>query len=338
MATPRKKTSSKSKARRQVVLKRTARRGRSKKSLQPLKPVYFEQNMAGLKPGPPKTPTNPSTRAKSKNPQAGKRVSSAQRGPAHAGDSGTSNGRGVALVTGGTGSMGTTICQALAREGMRVVVGYNRSAEKATSLAASLPGDGHVALHAPVTDSAALAVLAGEIERRYGVCDVLVNCAGVTRFVPHGDLDGLDDALIENILATNVRGSFATVRALRRLLEKSTQAGGAVVINISSIAGVTAMGSNVIYCASKAAVDNMTKSLARALAPQIRVVSVSPGLVNNEFVRSMDKRWLDEQVARTPLKRLAAPDEVASAIIAAIKHFTFTTGAILPVDGGRPLA
>ena len=198
-------------------------------------------------------------------------------------------GRGVAVVTGGAGSMGTIICGALAGEGMRVVVGYNRSAEKAKALAASLPGEGHAALAAPVTDSTALAALAAEIAARYGFCDVLVNCAGVTRFVPHGDLDALDDTLIDNILSTNVRGPFAAVRALRPLLEKSKQPGGAVVINISSIAGVTAMGSNVMYCASKAAVDNMTKSLARALAPKIRVVSVSPGLVANDFVRSMDK-------------------------------------------------
>jgi 3-oxoacyl-[acyl-carrier protein] reductase len=246
--------------------------------------------------------------------------------------------RGVAVVTGGAGSMGTVICGALAREGLRVVVGYNRSAQKAHSLAASLPGEGHAALPAPVTDTGALAGLAGEIARRYGVCDVLVNCAGVTRFVPHGDLDALDDALIENILSTNVRGPFATVRALRPLLEKSKLPGGAVVVNISSIAALTAMGSNVIYCASKAAVDNMTKSLARALAPKIRVVSVAPGVVDNDFIRSMDPRWLEEQVGRTPLKRLAAPDEVASAVIAAIKHFTFTTGAIFAVDGGRPLS
>jgi 3-oxoacyl-[acyl-carrier protein] reductase len=246
--------------------------------------------------------------------------------------------RPVAVVTGGAGSMGTIICGALAREGMRVVVGYNRSAEKAKALAASLPGEGHAALAAPVTNSAALAALGAEIAKCYGVCDVLVNCAGVTRFVPHGDLDALDDELIENILSTNVRGVFATVRALRALLDKSKLAGGAVIINISSIAAVTAMGSNVIYCASKAAVDNMTKSLARALAPRIRVVSVAPGVVDNDFIRSMDQKWLNEQVARTPLKRLAAPDEVASAVVAAIKHFTFTTGAIIPVDGGRPLS
>jgi len=241
------------------------------------------------------------------------------------------------VVTGGAGSMGTVICGALAREGLRVVVGYHRSAEKAKALAASLPGGGHAALAAPVTDSAALATLANEIDGRYGFCDVLVNCAGVTRFVPHGDLDALDDALIENILSTNVRGPFAAVRALRPLLEKSKHPGGAVVVNISSIAGLTAMGSNVIYCASKAAVDNMTKSLARALAPKIRVVSVAPGVVDNDFIRSMDPRWLEEQVGRTPLKRLAAPDEVASAVISVIQHLTFTTGAIVPVDGGRPL-
>jgi 3-oxoacyl-[acyl-carrier protein] reductase len=246
--------------------------------------------------------------------------------------------RGVAVVTGGAGSMGTTICGALAREGFRVVIGYNQSAEKAKALAASLPGRGHAALAAPVTDSAALATLAAEIAGRYGCCDVLVNCAGVTRFVPHGDLDALDDALIENILSTNVRGPFATVRALRALLEKSKLPGGAVIVNISSIAALTAMGSNVIYCASKAAVDNMTKSLGRALAPSIRVVSVAPGVVDNAFIRSMDPKWLEEQVGRTPLKRLAHPEEVASAVVAAIKQFTFTTGAIIPVDGGRPLS
>ena len=129
--------------------------------------------------------------------------------------------------------------------------------------------------------------MAAEVAERYERCDVLVNCAGTTRFVPHGDLDGLDDALIEEILTTNVRGSFAAVRALLPLLRESTRPGGAVVINISSIAARTAMGSNVMYCASKAALDNMTQSLARALAPAVRVISVSPGLVDTEFVKSL---------------------------------------------------
>ena len=244
----------------------------------------------------------------------------------------------VGVVTGGAGGIGKSICGALAREGIRVVVGYNRSGDGARKLADSLPGEGHAALAAPVTDSAALAGFASTIGAQYGRCDVLVNCAGTTRFVPHGDLESLDDNLIDLILATNVRGPFAALRALRPLLEKSTLPGGAVVVNISSLAAVTAMGSNVMYCASKAAVDNMTKSLARALAPRIRVVSISPGLVETDFIKSMDQRWRDEQLERTPLKRLASPDEVAAAVVAAVKNLTFTTGAVIAIDGGRPLS
>jgi 3-oxoacyl-[acyl-carrier protein] reductase len=246
--------------------------------------------------------------------------------------------RPVGIVTGGAGGIGKSICGALAREGMRVVVGYNKSAVGARELVDSLPGQGHSALAAPVTDSAALKNLASMIAARYGRCDVLVNCAGTTRFVPHGELDSLDDDLIDLILATNVRGAFATVRALRQLLDRSTQPGGAVVVNISSLAAVTGMGSNVMYCASKAAVDNMTKSLARALAPRIRVVSVSPGLVETDFIKSMDQRWRDEQLERTALKRLASPNEVAAAVVAAVKNLTFTTGSIIAIDGGRPLS
>jgi 3-oxoacyl-[acyl-carrier protein] reductase len=243
----------------------------------------------------------------------------------------------VAVVTGGTGGIGVAIVTALAEAGWRVAVGYNRSAEAAEKLLRQLPGSGHIALAAPVTDSQALTAMAVELEGRCGRCDALVNCAGTTRFVAHADLEGLDDALIDQILSVNVRGVFASVRALRPLLERSDLPGGGVVINISSIAAVTGMGSNVMYCASKAAVDNMTKSLARALAPRIRVVSVSPGLVDTDFVKSLDQKWRDEQAARTALRRLASPREVAQAILAVITQLTFTTGSIIAVDGGRPL-
>jgi 3-oxoacyl-[acyl-carrier protein] reductase len=243
----------------------------------------------------------------------------------------------VALITGGTGGLGAAIGAALAGAGFRIAIGYHRSADAAASLAGQLPGSGHFAVAAPVTDSAALAAMAAELERRCGRCDVLVNCAGTTQFVPHADLTGLDDALFDAIYAVNVRGAFATVRALQRLLERGTLAGGGVVINISSIAAVTALGSNVAYCASKAALDNMTRSLARALAPRIRVISVSPGLVDTDFVRALDQAWRDQQAARTPLRRLAQPLEVAGAVVAAVTQLTFTTGAIIAVDGGRPL-
>ena len=247
----------------------------------------------------------------------------------------------VAVVTGGAGGIGAAICLGLAEAGCAVVVGYNSSEGPARALAERLPDVAlpHAALRAPVTDTAALEALAAEVQRRYGRCDVLVNCAGTTRFVAHPDLDGLDDALIDQILATNVRGPFAAVRALRPLLAAAHEGGRTgLVVNISSIAAVTAMGSNLMYCASKAALDNMTRSLARALAPAIRVLSVSPGLADTEFVKSMDRSWRDEQAGRTPLQRLALPEEVAAAVVATATHLTFTTGAVIAVDGGRPLA
>jgi 3-oxoacyl-[acyl-carrier protein] reductase len=243
----------------------------------------------------------------------------------------------VAVVTGGTGGIGSAICETLAGAGFAVVVGYHQSHAAAERLRARLPGARHLALHAPVTDAAALHAAAATILERYGRCDVLVNCAGMTRFVRHDDLDGLDDAFIDQILATNVRGSFAAVRALIALLRESPWPGGAVVVNISSIAARTGMGSNVMYCASKAALDNMTISLARALAPRVRVLSVAAGLVDTDFVTSLEPAWRDEQAARTPLGRLARPAEVAAAVLAAVRDLTFSTGCVLGVDGGRPL-
>jgi len=248
-----------------------------------------------------------------------------------------SDARPVALVTGGAGGLGSAICTKLASDGMRVVVGYHHSADAAKHLVSALAGAGHSARPAPVTDTPALTALAAAIAQDYGRCDTLVNCAGITRFVPHPDLDALDDQLIDAILATNVRGAFAAVRAFRSLLDSSPLPGGGVVVNVSSIAAEIAMGSNVMYCASKAALDNMTKSLARALAPRIRVVSVSPGLVDTEFVKSLDPAWRDEQASRAPLGRLATPQEVAAAVAAVITTLTCTTGSIVKVDGGRTL-
>ena len=247
----------------------------------------------------------------------------------------------VAVVTGGAGGLGEAICIGLAQAGCAVVVGYNSSEGPARELADRLPPVTlpHAALKCPVTDSAALAALAAEVQGRYGRCDILVNCAGTTRFVPHADLAGLDDALIDQVLATNVRGPIAAVRALQPLLAAPRADGrSGLVVNISSIAAVTAMGSNIAYCASKAAVDNLTKSMARALAPAVRVLSVSPGLADTDFVKSLDVAWRNEQAERTPLKRLALPDEVAAAVVACATHLTFTTGTVIPVDGGRPLA
>ena len=239
----------------------------------------------------------------------------------------------VALVTGGAGGIGAVISQELAAAGARIVVTYRENRARAEALLARLPGSGHFLSDASVLDSAALNALAAALTTRYGRLDILVNNAGITRVVPHADLDGLDDTTIDAIFSTNVRGAFACVRAFRTLLAASD----GVVINLSSIAGNTAVGSNVAYCASKAAMDNMTRSLARALSPSIRVLSVAPGWVQGEYASRADPAYLQAQIDRTPLGRIARPDDVARAVLAACTLLGFTTGAIIPVDGGRPL-
>lgn len=247
-------------------------------------------------------------------------------------------GSRVAVVVGATGGIGAPVCRRLAGAGASVVVGFRRDAAVATALASSLPsleGNRHSAVQVDVTNPEALQRFASEIDSQYGRVDVLVNSAGTTRFVRHDDLDSLNDQLIDEIFRTNWRGPFATIRALKPLLVKS---GDAVVVNISSIAGVTGVGSNVAYCASKAALNAMTLSLARALAPTVRVVSVSPGVVETEFIQALDQSWLKEQERRTPLGRLAAPDEVADAVLAVATSLRYSTGCIIPVDGGRPLS
>ena len=186
-----------------------------------------------------------------------------------------------------------------------------------------------------VGDSRSARTLAEEVKERYGRLDLLVNNAGVTRYVAHDDLDGLDDDLIDQIFRVNWRGAFACIRAFKDLLMDGD---GGLVVNISSVAGTTGEGSNVAYCASKAALDSMTRSLARALAPQIRVVSVAPGLVEGDYAQKLDPAWRQAQIERTPLHRLAEAEDVANAVLALATLLPFTTGDIIHVDGGRPLS
>lgn len=240
----------------------------------------------------------------------------------------------VVLVTGGGGGIGSEICRHLAGAGYRVVVNYQSNLPKPRATLESLaPGD-HTLFGASVTDSGQLAAMAGHVARQYGHLDLLVNNAGVTTPVPHDDLDALSDEWIDRIMQVNFRGAFATVRAFESLLRKGTNP---VVVNISSVAGRTGVGSNVAYCASKAAMDSMTRSLGRALAPAIRVVSLSPGWVQGDYAGNFPAEYIGEQIRRTPLNRLARAKDVAVAVRAVAESFPFSTGCIFPVDGGREL-
>jgi len=247
----------------------------------------------------------------------------------------------VALVVGGAGAIGAATSRMLAAAGASIAVTHldtERDTQAAKALIAEL-GDGHAghdhsAHVADVAATPSLIVLRDAIQARYGRLDILINAAGYTKPVPHADLDALTDELIDRMLQVNWRGQFATIRTFAPMLKAS---GDGLVVSISSIAAFTAVGSSIAYCAAKAGIDVMTKALARVLAPEVRVLAVSPGVVDTEFVPGRGADFNDKVSASTPLKRIGAADDIAAAITACATMLGYSTGHIVQVDGGRAL-
>jgi 3-oxoacyl-[acyl-carrier protein] reductase len=240
----------------------------------------------------------------------------------------------VVIVLGGSGGIGAATCRLFAEAGASLVLTYRSDEAGALALAASLPGSGHLARRVVMEETATLASLAEEVRARFGRADVLVNSAGYTKPVPAGDLDALDDGLIDAMFQVNWRGPFAAIRVFRSLLEAS---GDGLVVNVSSLAALTGIGSNIAYAGSKAATDVMTKALARALAPKVRVMGVAPGVVATDFVPGRDASALEKLAPAIPLKRVATAEDCARAILACATHLTYSTGSTILVDGGRAL-
>lgn len=240
----------------------------------------------------------------------------------------------VAVVIGGSGGIGAATCRVLAGLGADVAVGFHAGQARAEAVVASLPKGRHAALQVAIEDSASIGRFRDAVRSQFGRADILVNSAGITRPVAHADLDGLTDELIDAVFVNNWRGVFASIRAFAPALRAS---GDGLVVNVSSIAGFTGVGSSVAYCGAKAGLDVMTKSLGRALAPEIRVLGVSPGVVDTDFVPGRGKEFKDKAAAATPLKRITSPQDVAEAIAACATSLRFSTGTSIPVDGGRHL-
>lgn len=244
----------------------------------------------------------------------------------------------VAIVTGGGTGIGRATSFRLAKAGVKaVVINYSRSADDAAATAAEVRGLGAdaVAMSANVADEAQVKDLIAFTVDRFGGLDVLVNNAGTTHFIPHPDLDALTDAVWNDILSVNLKGTFYCCRAAAAELKKTAGA----IVNIASIAAHRASGSSIAYAVSKAGVVQLTRALALALAPEVRVNSVSPGLVSTRWFSS---RFGDEAAAaqedtfarQTPLQRIAAPDDVARAVVALLEN-DLVTGQDLVVDGGK---
>ena len=240
----------------------------------------------------------------------------------------------VAVIVGGSGGIGRETCAEFAAAGARVVVGYRNGREKAEQIAADLPGEGHIVLPVSIEVTVSINAFRDAVLGATGQVDILVNAAGITKPVAHADLDALTDELIDEIFINNWRGVFATIRAFAPALKAS---GDGLIVNLSSIAAFTGIGSNIAYCGAKAGLDIMANSLGRALAPEIRVLSVSPGAVDTQFVPGRGKEFNDKVAATTPLKRITSPSDVARAILTCATHLKFSTGDRIVVDGGRHL-
>lgn len=241
---------------------------------------------------------------------------------------------GVALVTGANSGIGRATAARLAALGATVVVGYNSRRELAEEVVNGLHGSGHVAMSIRIDDPASVTAAAAAVGDRFGRLDALINCGGATTPVAASDLDSLSDEIFDRALTINLRGPFAMIRAFRPLLQ---QADAATIVNISSIAAKTGVGSNLAYLAAKGGLDSLTVALAKVLAPKIRVFSVSPAGVDTEFVPNRSREQLQAVANRVPLAKITAPDDVARAVIACIVYLTSSTGIVVAVDEGRHL-
>ncbi|MGB3336854.1 MAG: SDR family oxidoreductase [Devosia sp.] len=238
------------------------------------------------------------------------------------------------LVTGGSSGIGRATAARLAALGSTVIVGYNSRSALAEEVVAGLQGSGHFAIRIAMDDAASIAEGVAAIDQRFGSLDALVNSGGSTTPVPAADLSAMSDEIFDRTVMINLRGPFAMVRSFRALLERGN---GAAIVNVSSIAARTGIGSSLAYVAAKAGVDALTIALAKVLAPKVRVFSVSPAGVDTGFVPGRTREQLEKTAERLPLARVTTPDDVARAVVACIVDLTSSTGIVVPVDEGRHL-
>lgn len=248
---------------------------------------------------------------------------------------------GVAVVTGAGTGMGAATAKRFAAKGANVVVNCPIAGDdaKATVAACEAAGVEAILVKGDVTSDADCRAIAAAAVEKWGRIDALVNNAGITKFVAHDDLDGLDGEDFHRIYDVNVVGSYQMVRAVAPAMRQGGQGG---IVNIASIAGVDGSGSCVAYAASKGALITMTRSLGRALGPEIRVNAICPGVVETGWVpNALGQGFFDEMKGKMeralPLGRVAQADDIAEAATWLIEGGDLITGETLLVDSGLHL-
>ena len=241
----------------------------------------------------------------------------------------------IVLVTGGSRGIGEMIARGFVDGGAKVYIS-SRKADACSALAAELSSNGGtcIAIPADLSTEDECRRLADEIAKRENKLDVLVNNAGATWGAPMADTD---EAAFERVLALNVKGVFHMTKFLRPLLEAAgTPDAPARVINIGSIDGIhVPIMETYAYSTSKAAVHQLTRHLARAMAPNVTVNAIAPGPFESKMMRATLDAFGDSIAASAPMKRIGRPDDMAgTAIFLSSRAASYITGVILPVDGG----
>ena len=245
--------------------------------------------------------------------------------------------RAVALITGAATGIGRSAALALARSGYHVVINYSRSekAAKTTARDAEAAGARTLVYRCDVSDDACVRTMLEATEKEFGRLDVLINNAGTTIAVEPKNLEGVTVEDWNRVFAVNVLGIFLVTRAAAPMLRRSSNG---CIVNTCSIAGVRPSAQALPYAASKAAVANLTKTLANALGPEVRVNAVAPGWLEGDWMKTMLGENYDGLMARraryTPLKRCCTADDVAESMLSLINGNRFVTGEIIVIDGG----
>ena len=245
--------------------------------------------------------------------------------------------RPVALVTGSATGVGRACVLQFAERGFDVVVNYSRSESEANATVAEVTALGAKALlcQCDVSDDTAVREMVKKVAQEYGRIDVVVNNAATTNFISHDDLEALTEEMWDRMLAVNLKGAFFVSRAAFDLLQAGE---GGAIVNVSSVAGLTGSGSCIAYAASKGALNTMTLSLARSMAPKVRVNAVCPGPIDSRWIREGNPEWdLNQMVADFPIPRAASPADVADTVLYFALGTTLTTGQLLALDGGMLL-
>lgn len=239
----------------------------------------------------------------------------------------------AALVTGGGTGVGRATVLQLAARGYDVVINYSRSQgeAEATAAAAREHGVRAITIACDVSDDAQVRAMLDQCQREFGRLDVLVNNAAATYFIPHADLEALTEDKWDRILAVNLKGPFFVCRAAVPLMRSG---GGGSIVNVASVAGLAGSGSSIAYAASKGALITLTKSLARSLAPAIRVNAVCPGVILSRWLDN-HREMIDAAIKITPLGKASTTDDVADAITFLACDAGMITGQAIVVDGGR---